>query len=108
MRGQFVGMFVTLLMSFGTCLAQGILPQTQQGPLQSGASSNAAPTTSQNLQYKTEGDAKAHCGPDQVVWGNTSSHVLHASGSRYYGKTKHGAYMCKTLAVNAGYHESKQ
>ena len=59
-------------------------------------------------QFKTEADAKSHCGTDQVVWGNTSSHVLHDSGTKYYGKTTHGAYMCKGLAVNAGYHEAKE
>jgi hypothetical protein len=58
-------------------------------------------------QYKTEADAKSHCGTDQVVWGNTSSHVLHDAGTKYYGKTAHGAYMCKGLAVSAGYHEAK-
>ena len=48
-------------------------------------------------QFKTEADAKSHCGTDQVVWGNTSSHALHAPGTKYYGKTMHGAYMCKGL-----------
>ena len=59
-------------------------------------------------QFKTEADAKAHCGTDAVVWGNTSSHVLHNPGTKYYGKTTHGAYMCKGMAVTAGYHVSQQ
>ena len=33
-------------------------------------------------QFKSEADAKSHCGTDQVVWGNTSSHVLHNSGTK--------------------------
>ena len=59
-------------------------------------------------QFKTETDAKSHCGTDQVVWGNMGSHVLHDAGTKYYGKTAHGAYMCKGIAVNAGYHEAKE
>ena len=34
-------------------------------------------------QFKTEADAKSHCGTDQVVWGNTSSHALHDPGTKY-------------------------
>jgi hypothetical protein len=58
--------------------------------------------------YRTEADAKSHCGSDEVLWANTSSHALHDPGTKYYGKTKHGGYVCKDMAVNAGYHETKQ
>ena len=37
-----------------------------------------------------------------------SSHALHDPGTKYYGKTTHGGYVCKGMAVNAGYHEPKQ
>jgi uncharacterized protein len=58
-------------------------------------------------QYKTEAEAKSRCGTDQVAWGNTSSHVLHDPGTKYYGKTTQGAYMCKAKALSAGYHEPR-
>ena len=35
---------------------------------------------------------------DPVVWINTSSHVYHAQGTRYFGKTAHGMYACKSKA----------
>ena len=36
------------------------------------------------------------------VWVNTSSHVYHCSGTRYYGNTKSGIYMAEHAAVSAG------
>jgi hypothetical protein len=42
-----------------------------------------------------------------VVWANTSSKALHPSGDKYYGHTKRGAYVCQTVAQNAGYHLAK-
>jgi hypothetical protein len=58
-------------------------------------------------RYKTEGEAKQACAGDTVVWANTSSKVLHASGDKYYGHTKRGAYVCQSVAQNAGYHLAK-
>ncbi len=29
-------------------------------------------------------------------------------GTDYYGKTKHGGYACKQIAISAGYHEAKE
>jgi hypothetical protein len=93
------------------------LAQAQPSPSLSGQQTQPSRTagvpsshaTSTKVQlYKTEADAKSHCGGDDVVWGNTSSHVLHDPGTKYYGKTKHGGYVCKGMAMNAGYHESKQ
>lgn len=36
------------------------------------------------------------------VWVNTSSHVYHCSGTRYYGATKRGAYSSETEARAQG------
>jgi len=53
-------------------------------------------------QFSTEGDARAHCGSETVVWVNTKSHVYHFPGSREFGQTKHGAFMCQADADRAG------
>ena len=53
-------------------------------------------------QFSTEGDARAHCGGGTVVWLNTKSHVYHFAGSKNYGQTKHGAFMCRADADRAG------
>jgi hypothetical protein len=58
-------------------------------------------------KYKTEADAKGACGSDPIVWANTSSKILHASGDKYYGHTKHGAFVCQSAAQKAGYHATK-
>jgi hypothetical protein len=38
----------------------------------------------------------------QVVWLNTASGIYHEKGMRWYGKTKHGAYVCQREADAAG------
>jgi hypothetical protein len=58
-------------------------------------------------QYTTEAEAKTNCPSDAVVWVNSVSKVYHASGSRNYGKTKTGAYMCEQVSVAAGYRVPK-
>ena len=75
---------------------------TTASPTQGSTTATRASTSVR--QFKTETEAKSACGSQPVVWGNTSSHVLHAAGSEYYGKTKRGAYMCQSAAELAGYH----
>jgi hypothetical protein len=58
-------------------------------------------------QYATEADAKRSCASDAVVWVNLRSKVYHLSGTRNYGRTQQGAYMCEQESVNAGYHAPK-
>ena len=69
--------------------------------------STGQPTTSTLAKYKTETQAKQACAGDTVVWANTSSKALHASGDKYYGHTKRGAYVCQSAAQNVGYHLAK-
>jgi hypothetical protein len=59
-------------------------------------------------QFASEAEAKGRCGAS-VVWVNTKgkSHTYHYAGSRWYGTTKQGAYMCEADAGAAGYHASK-
>jgi hypothetical protein len=101
-----ISVMTLLLGGFGTCLAQTT-------PGTAGQSSQTSRTTTPHAttripEYKTEADAKAHCGTDHVAWANTRSHVLHAPGSRYYGKTSHGAYVCESMAMKGGYHQAKE
>jgi hypothetical protein len=57
-----------------------------------------ATTPSGGGQFATEIAAKAHCPSDTVVWANLESHVYHFNGTRDYGHTKRGAYMCEREA----------
>ena len=43
-------------------------------------------------------------GGDGKVWVNSASKVYHCAGSKYYGKTKAGAYMTEAEAKAAGNH----
>ena len=58
-------------------------------------------------QFATEAEAKTRCPADTVVWVNTKSKIYHYAGTRSYGKTKQGAYMCEADATAAGDRASK-
>jgi hypothetical protein len=58
-------------------------------------------------QFASEGEAKARCPSDTVVWVNTKSHIYHLAGTPSYGTTKRGAYMCEADANAAGDRASK-
>jgi len=57
--------------------------------------------------FDTESAAQAHCSTDTVVWLNTKSHIYHEKGMVYYGKTQHGAYVCRKEADAAGDRETQ-
>jgi hypothetical protein len=60
-------------------------------------------------KFKTLAAAAARCPSGTVVWSSfSSSRVYHLEASKYYGKTKHGAYMCEKDAAAFGYHASKR
>lgn len=44
------------------------------------------------------------CGAVQAVWVNLNSKVYHNPGDPYYGKTKHGEYLCPSQAKAQGFH----
>lgn len=59
-------------------------------------------------EFKTLAEATAHCPSDTVVWSSlTKSKAYHLSGSKLFGKTKHGAYVCKGDADSFGFHAAK-
>ena len=47
-----------------------------------------------------------NCGAVKPVWANLSSKVYHEPGDPYYGKTKHGMYLCPSQAKAEGYRAS--
>ena len=101
----------------GVVCSLGMAPavaQTTQGSMVpvSTASNGAKPARHVDKLPKSEEftslAAAAHCPHSTVVWSSLSrAHCFHLSGSRWYGKTKHGAYVCKDDAVAAGFHQSK-
>ncbi len=59
-------------------------------------------------QFTTQDAATTHCPGGTVEWtalGHSKSY--HASTSKLYGKTKHGAYACKSDLDAAGFHQAK-
>lgn len=53
-------------------------------------------------------EADKACGKDTVVWANLRTDVYHLSGSRWFGKTKKGAYFCERAVTKAGVRASKE
>lgn len=52
--------------------------------------------------FDSEAAAQAHCPRDVVVWLNLPSGIYHYKGERWYGLTKHGAFVCEKEAIAAG------
>jgi hypothetical protein len=53
-------------------------------------------------QFNTEAEAAKHCPQDTVVWLNLATMIWHYKGQRWYGNTKHGAYVCEKEASAEG------
>ncbi len=81
--------------------AQTYQPKPKPVPAQTAARPTGAG------QFSSEAEAKARCPGDTVVWVNTKSHIYHYAGTRSYGTTKQGAYMCEADANAAGDRASK-
>lgn len=74
---------------------------TTPAPTGPGASNHAP------QHFQSEADAKTACGSQPVVWGNTRSKVFYVPGTKYYGKTRRGTFMCQDTAMAGGYHAPK-
>jgi hypothetical protein len=79
--------------------------QRPSAPATRPSTTAAAPTGAG--QFSTEAQAKARCPGDTVVWVNLDSKVYHFAGTRNYGTTKSGAYMCEKDATAAGSRSAK-
>jgi len=96
-----------------TSATPGAAPTTTAPPIRPMPSPTAGPasppqgTPIGTNQFATEAQAKARCPSDTVVWANLNSHIYHFSGSRNYGTTKNGAYMCESDTLAGGFRAPK-
>jgi hypothetical protein len=44
--------------------------------------------------FATQQAAQQHCPNDTVVWLNTKTGIYHMPNTRWYGKTRDGAFVC--------------
>ena len=58
-------------------------------------------------QFADESSATARCPTDTVVWVNLPSKIYHFAGTKSYGTTKRGAYMCEKEAIGGENRASK-
>ena len=58
-------------------------------------------------EFSSEAQAKARCPTDTVVWANLKSKIYHFSGTKDFGTTKEGAYMCEKDATGQGIRAAK-
>lgn len=56
--------------------------------------------------YQFEQQAKQHCPGDTIVWLNPAAGTYIFPGERWYGSTKHGAFVCRREGDLAGYRPS--
>ena len=81
---------------------------THAGSHPPGAAVALAATGSTDIpMFAAASAAQKHCPSDVVVWLNTNSGIYHMKGERWYGRTKHGAYVCKKDDDDAGYRETE-
>ena len=91
---------LTLMLLMLSCLttASGAASRSVNTPTQIAATAPQAQIT----LFATEQAAQKHCPGDTVVWLNTASGIYHLKGQRWYGHTRHGAYVCKKEADSVG------
>ena len=81
---------------------QNPTPTTTAAPTPAPTQQPSAPkgsATPEAGQFADEASAKAQCPADTVVWVNLPSKIYHFAGTKSYGTTKRGAYMCEKVAI---------
>jgi hypothetical protein len=57
-------------------------------------------------EFDSEAAAQKHCPKDIVVWSNIKGGgIFHVKGSKLYGKTRDGGFLCRREAEGTGWHE---
>lgn len=101
-------LIAALLLAASPALAQtAVAPAPVQAPAAAAAHAArpaAVPAALAANQFTTEAAAQAHCAADSIVWVNPRSKAYHLKGTRYYGHTRTGAYMCHKDADAGGMH----
>jgi hypothetical protein len=82
-------------------------PSTAAKPSAATTRAPSAGTPAAAGQFASEQQAQSHCPGGTVVWANLQSKIYHFSGTRDYGNTKKGAYMCEQDTAAAGYRAAK-
>jgi hypothetical protein len=94
---------VALILAAPTAFAQ--TSTTKTAPMSMGVGAAKLPN---NQKFTSAAAAQASCPADKIVWSSfTSTKSFHMPTSKYYGKTKHGAYLCEKTALAAGFHQAK-
>jgi hypothetical protein len=110
----------TSIVRFSACLAAALVAYGCGG---SSSSSNSQTSTSQPTPVQTSAAAGAIAKENNalpaaqavpipptltctgaIVWVNLSKKTYHMAGDPFYGRTKHGEYMCQSDADAKGYH----
>lgn len=54
------------------------------------------------LYFRTAQDARQHCPNDVVVWLNIPTRIYHMPGTRWFGATRSGTFVCEREADAEG------
>jgi hypothetical protein len=113
-------LFVATVIASASCFAQDVTPSPTPAASASPkkthrhrAAAQVSPTPTAVVPSVTgsQGPVTAATpaagGGNGQVWVNSSTHVYHKEGSRFYGKTKHGKYMSEQDAIKEGDHAAK-
>ena len=96
----------------GTAAAPAAAPAAQPKPATTAAPEPATTPRETTAvapagSFANETLARARCPTDTVVWVNTDSKIYHFHGTKDYGHTKDGTYMCEKSAIAAGNRAAK-
>ncbi|MCK8783937.1 hypothetical protein M0638_06025 [Roseomonas sp. NAR14] len=82
----------------------GTAPTTPSHPAPTApATAVPAPADTPARRFTSLRAARRACGEDPVVWANLNSRALHEAGSPYFGRTRRGAYLCRSEAERDGF-----
>ena len=88
--------------SAGSCATSAPTQSGSLFPWQRPAAPPAGSAASTGSGSASAQEAQDRCPGSTVVWVNEHSHIYHFPGTRDYGHTKSGAYMCEAEAQTSG------